>query len=270
MSSNLWNKKKYTAPINCIVDRTIKEYDISKANISVLLDAGFLTYDQYKFLYNVPKLQRQINIGMMITQNQNINEIIDKCIIDAKRIFFESNNIQDNEVLEIDNDSIFLLTDRVIKYQQISEHVMFRLAGISTSFYSINDIRYFYLGDRINNTEILNPKGLGDKGIALHQNFMLDFLKELFYTAQFDGIQRALTLLSVFYNKYINMELDLGYYRTLNPSSMFRLFIRDMYSTFGVDYIYDPRFVKFMDISYNAKILREFNKILTTKAFNKQ
>ena len=59
----LYEKTLYKADIQYLVDVPIFEYDISKANISVLSDKGVISENQYQYLFNLPKLERNIAIG---------------------------------------------------------------------------------------------------------------------------------------------------------------------------------------------------------------
>lgn len=61
----LYEKTLYKANIQYLVDVPIFEYDISKANISVLSDKGIISENQYQYLFNLPKLERNIAIGNM-------------------------------------------------------------------------------------------------------------------------------------------------------------------------------------------------------------
>ena len=54
----LYEKTLYSAPYRYLINRNIQEYDISKANISILLDMGCIKKEDYDHLYNLPKHQR--------------------------------------------------------------------------------------------------------------------------------------------------------------------------------------------------------------------
>ena len=268
MISSLWNNFKYTAPIDCLIDKSIRVYDIRKANISVLTELGVLTIDQYNELYNAEKINREIFIGKLQGSNPEISKILSNGILEAKRLFFEANQIEDKDILEINNDAVYIIGDKPIKVQQVTPFIYFNLAEQYSSFYSVKKIRYFYYGNIITRQEYLVAKGIGSSSY-LHERFMLDFLKELFYIAQFEGIPDAIRLLSSFYNRYVNKELDIGYYRTLNSESLLMYVNFDSYARYATDNEYDPRMKRLIDISYNEKILREFNKLLSNKYFER-
>ena len=67
----------------------------------------------------------------------------------------------------------------------------------------------------------------------------------------------------MFYNKYINRELSVEYYRELNTNSQFK--ITNM-GIVEVSYTMDrasQNELKYLDINHNRLILSDLNKILT-------
>ena len=208
--------------------------------------------------------QERLQQGKLQGRNPYISEKLKEGIIEAKQKFFSMNGLDDNEILEIDNDAVYIIGNRPIVSQYVSEHVYFKKAEQYTSFYRVRNIEYFYYANIISGVEYLNPKGLGSKAIALHEPFMLDFLKELFYRAQFEGLQSALQVLASFYQSYCSRVLQLGYYRNLNPDSKYSIANFDQYATYAIDND-DPRLRKIIDISYNEKILRDFNMLISDR-----
>ena len=270
MSDKIRKSFRYASPIDCLIDTEIREYDISKANISVLAEKGYIGPDIHQALLVANKIDREIYIGKLIGNNPKASAALSEGIIEAKLKFFDANGIIDNEVLEIDNDAVYIIGSRPIVVQQVSPLVYFRLAERYTSFYSVKKIRYYYYSSRFDNSEKLTPKGLGEVAIGLHKNFMLDFLSELFYTNQYEGLDAGLRLLASFYQTYCSRTLPIEYYRNLNPQSMYTFIGFDQYATFYTSIYQDPRFKHLIDISYNERLLREFNQVLSYKYFRKE
>lgn len=268
MSRSVWKKVSYKAPIQYVIDFPIREYDLSKANISVLRDANAITEDLYQYLYSCPKDERNIIIGKMIGKNPEIEAIRKSGIENARRVFMEINNLEDDQILAIRNDAMVVLSDVPMRLD-ITDRVKFRQEGSYRSFYRFNMVEMYYDFDPINKIEILDIKGLGDHAIPLHAEYMLDFLKEIFYCAQLEGVDMALDILSNFYKKYIGLELDIGYYRELIPSSRYRL--NRSFTTYQSieTEIATNRDKQYLDISYNANVLTTLNKMLATSYFLK-
>ena len=85
----IYDKTRYIAPYSYLINKDIQEYDIAKANISILRDSGYLNEDQYKYFYNLPKQEREIKIGLLIRRDPKVNKILS------------------NAEIKIINDSIF-------------------------------------------------------------------------------------------------------------------------------------------------------------------
>ena len=65
------SKMNYLTPSRYVSGRII-EYDLEKANISILYSKGMIDKDKYDLLYNSPKMFREIMIGNMIKDNREI------------------------------------------------------------------------------------------------------------------------------------------------------------------------------------------------------
>ena len=267
--SELWEKANYRSDIHYLIDNLIHEYDITKANISVLRDAGVLSEEEYQYYYSAPKTQREIAIGKMQGKDPRITFILKEGISNARRIFLESNNIEDSRVIAIRNDAITIIGNPVYNVQ-ITDLVAFRLVGSYSSYYHINDIDLFYLYDIVSGDEKLDIKGMGDESVELHKFHFLEFLAELFYSAQIEGIPSAITLLRFFYDNYVNKRLDVNYYRELNSRSYFS-YSKDidlMYSHIYTDICVESD-KKYLNIGYNERILRYLNRIYSSIYFGK-
>lgn len=267
----LWQKTNYKSDIQFLIDTNIYEYDISKANINILRDANVLTEDQYQYYYQAPRMIRQVAIGKLLGQNPEVKSILKNGITNARKVFQEMNDINDSEILAIRNDAITIV-GRPAYNLQITDRVAFREAGHFTSYYKINYQEYFYMYDVVTQNENLEVKGLGDSSISLHSNFMLEFLTELFYSAQIEGPKIAISLLQMFYNNYINRLLDVGYYRELNSQSKYRFLVSDKNVSLRSIYTdwltnYDKRYI---DIGFNESILRYLNSIYASIYFAQQ
>lgn len=268
MSKMIWERTNYRADIQFMIDSIIREYDITKANINVLRDANVIPQDTYVYLSQCPKQERQVYIGKLEGSNPHIVKILADGIAKARRVFIESNGIQDHEILAIRNDAIVLVGNRPISILDISERVSFREAARYTSFYRVNHLDFYYYCNRVENIEVLDIKGLGEDAINLHKNFMLEFLCTLFYCAQIEFIQDAITLLSYFHDNYINKRLSIEYYRELNSQSKYKLnSTMSMQWPYYLDSATDYDKFNNIDIGHNEEILRKLNSMLASYYF---
>lgn len=266
--NKVWKETNYRADIQFMIDSIIREFDITKANINVLRDANVISQETYMYLSQCPKMERQIYIGKLEGSNPEVVNTLRNGITNARRVFIEANGIQDYEILAIRNDAIVVVGNKPITTLNISERVAFREAAKYTSFYHIGNLDFYYYCNRIDDKEILDIKGLGDEAIALHKDFMLDFLCTLFYCAQIEFIQDAIGLLENFHDNYINRRLSIEYYRELNSQSKYKL-VQDMSMrwTYYLDHATDYDKFHNLDISHNEGVLRKLNSMLASVYF---
>lgn len=272
MSSTLWQKHSYKIPLTYMIDTLLREYDLSKANISVLRDYDVLSEEQYQYFMTCPKLEREIAIGKLQGKDSKVTQILKEGIAQAKRIFMERNGIDDNEVFAIINDAMIIIGDKQINHLDVSERLKFRLDGTFTSYMRLKNIDLYYYYNRAYGDERITNRGLGEQASELHRKFMIEFISEIFYSTQIDGVKTSIPLLQNVHQQYLNRELEVGYYREFNSQALYRLIdsLCPKYSGpyYQVDAIeYDKSFI---DISYNESLLREINGILASIYFGKR
>lgn len=258
----LYENINYSSNIKFLISSYIREYDISKANITILRDKGVLSQSDYIKCFNMPKQDREKYIGLLYYKINNLDNILKQGIIEAKKMFFEANNIQDNEVLCIKNDAVFLI-NKIAPYT-VFGNVVFNNKNTYTSYYNIFNKELYYNLDTINNIEVLDIKGISKDKIKLHENYFIDFLKVLFNSAQTESLDKTIELLMNFYNMYINKELEVGYYRTFDSYSKYYTkkmgYLNNVYALDSISYSN----LDYIDISYNLNILMELNRIYSS------
>ena len=265
--------KNYLNP-SMYVFADIREYDISKANINVLLYKGIINSTQYEYIKSLPRMDRQYLIGNMC-KNSDIQKALSDGIIEFKKRFFESNSIDPNRVLSIKNDAVFLM-DIVPRFTKF-DNVEFLCKNHYTMYMKIFDLELYYYLNRVNQEEKLDIKGISDEKITkYHSNYMVDFLLYLFEVLSTQGVQDAILVLKGFYDNYINYNLDIGYYRELNSMSIFRMNIgisnvlaNMTSSSIGLEYV-DDKYKRNLNISYNLNILRVIWSYLGTMHYDKR
>jgi len=254
--NNLYKNINYLSNNKFIISTYIREYDIRKANISILYNKEILTKDQYKYYYNMDKNNREINIGKMIINNKSISNILAKGIEEYRYKFLNDNNIDEYNVLAIKNDAIYIINQipNITRFDNIIEFVN---KNIYTSYYYINmkynNLELYYKSPDMNiDNEVLHIKGINDDIInKYHKNYFYDFLCELFYCAENDNISEVISLLQSFYNQYVNLELDIYYYRNFNSLSNYSTILNTKTSNyyFNDNYIENSmRYKKILNI----------------------
>ena len=264
--SELFQKVNYTADIDYLVSNYVREYDMSKANINILFHSGVIDKKDYDYYYSLDRMTRQRIIGLMIRDNKGVGEILKLGIIEAKKQFFDSNDIQDFEVLSIKNDAVYLI-NKVAKHTQFG-NIEFKEKNLYTSYFKILKKEYYYYFNSITGEERLDIKGITDDRLILHKDHFMEFLLVVFNTIEVGNIEEVLDIIQTFYNKYINLELDIGYYREFNSESLYKLQPISRYSEFKALYIPDNQ-KNMIDISYNQNLIMELYKIASNIYFQK-
>lgn len=258
------SKDMYIAPIGYLIGNHIREYDISKANINILLYKGLISKRQYDYYYNLPKKSREIKIGLLIRDNQAINKGLREGFGEMRKLFYQANNVQEYEVLAVKKDAIYLIGQpaSITKFKNVE----FLCKNHYTSFYRLGNgsLEFYYYLDTMKNEEKLDVKGISDNMLELHQPFMLDFLKYIFSLAQLGMYGDAMKDIQGFYKDLITGNADIGYYRELNNRSLFRsrAVIDGQRIFFNC---FNSRVSKRdIDVGYNIGVIQELFKIIST------
>lgn len=260
---NIYELSNYTLDIDNIISQYIREYDIQKANINILYKYNKIDNDLYNELINSDRMTRQIKIGLLIRDNPSLGKTLEKGLCEARRLFIESNNIEDDEILSIKKDAIFLIN----KIPKITEfgNIKFVNKNIYTSFYKLEKHTHaFYYLDKFNGTEILDIKGISDDILPIHENHFIEFLKVVFESAQTESPVETLDIIINFYKQYIELKLDKEYYREFNAGSKFRFKSNfSQITTYTSDYLLNDSNKPYLDISYNMEIIRNLFQYFT-------
>ena len=257
----LCDRENYTAEISYLNNVFITEYDISKANISILRSMNIIDQETYEWLYKAERMKRQIYVGNL-QKDQEIAHKLTQGFRAARRLLFQANNILDREVLSIKKDAIFIINRKLqnTKFGLID----FVPKNIYTGFYRLNNLEIYYYYNKITQEERIDVKGINDERLKLHEEFFLQLLKDIFYTLQVNGPEVALRMLKDYYMSYITRQLPMEHYRRFGGDNS--------YYVNNAGLILDttnPAFKDIVDINYNAIVLMELQKIIIDIYFTK-
>lgn len=247
--SELYKMKNFLIDSPYLISVPIYEYDITKANINILLRKNVISVEEYMHLKMMSRQSRQISIGMMMRENPSIVNILAGGIIEAKKMFFEANNIMDNEVLSIKNDAVFVL-GRQLQYTKF-ENIEFVLKNSYSIYMKIFDLEIYYKSDQVSGLDIIDIKGINDEKLKYHQNGMLVLLSEVFEQLDCGNIDDAITIFNKYYKAYVSKSLPIDFYRAFDKESKYIVTIM------GKSYYVTNADINTIDISYNMNFLRE-------------
>lgn len=264
--TELYIMKNYFNPLyDFLISHYIREYDMEKSNISILYEQGIIQFPKYCELYNADRQYRQEYVGKLILKKPEIQKILEIGVIDAKEKLFKANNISNNNVLTIKNDAVFIIDQR-LSILEFQNPIRFIEKNTYTSFYKLGDknakeLYYYY--DAISGNEKLDVKGINDKLLYLHEPYFIEFLKQLFCSAQVESIEDCLEILNVYYNQYVDKKLEIGHYRRFSADCMYDLKKMSYNNSFQLQDVGQEN-ISNINIAYNLKLIKELNKLFSS------
>lgn len=259
MSSDLYLRDTYINNfITHLFNSRIIEYDISKANISILLNENFISIEEYNNLYNLPKQQRAIKVGLMQKHNNDINIGLTNGFKKYRKLFFDNNNLNDNDILSIKKDAIYVIDKRCNNLS--FGNVNFTEKNIYNLYFNYDKYEFYYLLDTMLDFDKLDIKGINDEKLKLHENGMLDFLKFIFGSILIDNVELTINFICNFMETYNNFQLSKEYYRQLDNNSLYVYKTNGFIEYSSMEYIDNLP----LNISYNRNILIHLLKILSS------
>ena len=251
MATTLYLKDNYTNQnIDFLISNFIREYDISKANISILLSKGFI--NQEEFNYYASLKNRSVVIGHLLQHNPEMNKALTEGFVEYRKKLFEANNIQDDDILSIKKDAIFVL-NKELQHTQF-DYVNFLCKNVYTSYYKIGRYEFYYMIDRIKGIETLDVKGM-KKSMYLHDGYFNELLKCVFECAELD-IQEAIMILTTFLSSYMNREVNDEFYREYNDYSLYRVNYNG-FTSYTISELLGINNYDLLDVSYNRKLIEK-------------
>ena len=257
MISNLYCKSLYTMPVDFIIT-PIYEYDISKANISILLSKGVITKEQHKKFCEMSKQERQVKVGLMMRRNPDLIRVVEDGCCEARRNFVVSNDIQDDEIVSIRKDSLFIT-------KQVENVAFGDIRFVHKNTYSLmaklGNLELYYYYDSISGFYNIDVKGIRDELLVKHESSLLTALCDIFYCVVDKRIHDAVKYVSTLANKYDTLNLPIEYYREFNQSSLYRI-MTNIGSVYYIDEV-TPEVIGCIDIRYNKQVMRDLVKLIT-------
>lgn len=251
ISNDILSKKDYISPIRFHTGRII-EYDIKSANINVLYHEGALDDEKYHYLSSLPKMDREIAVGMMMRQDSTLYRTLIDGILKFRYSLIKSNDIQEKEIVRLATDAIYVNRFSNLKYTKF-DNVEFLPKNEYSNMTILLDL--IILSKYVDNTIDIDVKGLGNVS-NLHQQYMLSMIANAIFLLDRVSVEDALKYVSNMYVDYTNRRLPIGFYRELNTESCYTI---PMYNNMKVSELQD---ISLVDIGYNIQYFRELYNII--------
>lgn len=213
--SDLYKKTSWTNPnIIYLFNSTIYEYDIKSAGLSISKFFNLLPEETIEKLEAMPKHKRVVAEGKLQIKDKEYRDALSNGFAEMRKLFIESNAIEDNEIISIKKDAIFI--SRKPRFTNF-KCVKFTRKNSYSCYINAGGIEYYYSDDA------LDIKGIGDENIKLHEDGILAFIINFFDKMQHQSKKYVLRYVTNQYSLYKQHKLPVEYYREFNASSKYRV-----------------------------------------------
>lgn len=267
--TSIHEKARYVSPYEWLINHNVQEWDLEKANISILRSLDLISEDEYQRYYHLPRQQREVELGCLRRDNPRVEEGYQKGIKAVRQLFFDANSLEEENVLYIDNDSITTVHQwrdprASGLHGNLTPYLNFRVKRRYTSFYRIFAIDFLYYSD--GEEESFRLKNVDEAKLrSTHTGYFLDFLLATAYSAQSRPILETIQMVREVYSRYTSLAFEAPYYRELNPRNQFNLGSTPFYTYYSDTLSEQDKGM--VDIGYNASIIRLFYRILMKEYF---
>lgn len=235
---NLFEKTNYlNKEIKYLKNVKIQEFDIRSAALSAIKTGKLLSEDRIKKLESLPKLKRNIQIGLEIKRNPELGEKISKLLETARKCFIEANKIPEASILSIKKDAIFIINCKIEKTKFMSFE--FVLKNQYTSYAYINKKEFYFNSEKMQ----LDVKGISEVSKEQGKDFILKDIGKILKCGEKLTQVQLFNYLKRYRSEYLNRKVNKETYREID-SEYFR------YKENLLDDISDEM-VKEIDISQN-------------------
>ena len=221
-------------------NKDIIEYDMQEAGFSLTKEFKLLDKNTIEKLEKKGKDKRKIELGIIQRNDKDYREGLKLAFKEARRLFFEANNLEQQDILSIKKDAIFTL--KTCKYREFGKYINFRPKNFYTSYIHLNKKMEFYYSPYK-----LDIKGLSKDNVELHEDYMIKFIKLFFKKMETETSETVIDFTKRFISKYKRKELEVGYYRTFDHNSCY--YLNDGSGDVFGDYWEEEK--DELDISYN-------------------
>jgi hypothetical protein len=219
----------------------ITEYDMKEAGFSLIKEFSLLPNNVISTLSKLTKQERTIRIGKLMKSDQfNLSEELMESFIEARRLFFESNELESQDILSIKKDAIFVI-DKSCDYLDFGDNIHFVPKNKYSSFIKLDGIELYYSAWK----DTMDIKKTSNK-----DNPLFGHIKKILKSNETVSKDNLFQLLQKFRSDYLNFRLETECYRELNIENKFRI-NSDMVSNLVLTDRLDESLVDYINIEYN-------------------
>jgi len=231
-----------------IKSSSIVEYDMKSAGMNILYELGYINEEKFKQLKSMNKYKRNVEIGLMLRKNRDMNEALIKGFEYARQMFIVNNNIQDHEILSIKKDAIYVI-NKLVTNLDVTDNIKFVKKKEYDTYINIMN-REHYINLQQNDIDV---KGYREGVFEHHINYMIKFLYDIIKMDSQMDKESIVEELTIFKHRYITFDLPRGYYKDIINNK----YIIDMeFDTLTIDNIGESN-KEILNYNVNLKFILE-------------
>ena len=234
---------EFTSHRQIEVNSEIIEYDMKRANTSLMRYYNIYPSAKLDRIDKLPKGQREFTVGMLCRENPDISKKLTESFDTMMKMFLERNDLTEDDLISIKKDAAFVINRKV--KERTFGCVEFAKKNSYCAYLKIPRYEFYIKKD-----STIDVKGIGDKdALALHTNGMLQFVNDVIAMYSKNDTESLSKYLHEFVEVYKKRELPFDYYREFNSQSAFMMYSSDNeLTTFDV---IDESIIDDIDISFN-------------------
>jgi hypothetical protein len=208
MANHLYLKHNYlNKDIAYLRNNIIREYDMVNAGINILRYNNIFTQEEYDQLNSMEKLEKNVVVGKFLKNNPDISDALMNEFINVRKELFERNDINDDDVLSIKKDAIFVINKKMTNLQ-LNEFYQFQEKNKYIGYMNIDNKEFYY--DMVKRR--LDIKGFSKHIKEFHMNYLFKELEELMYLDLSDEKNMVFEKLIQLKYNFVTKELPKEYY----------------------------------------------------------
>ena len=224
------------------INSTITEYDIKKANISLMRYYNLYPSEKLQALERLTKLQREVAVGLLQRDDKEFSKLLMKAFDDIVREFIFSNGLSEDDIISIKKDAVFVINHPIEK-SKFGDSVEFVKKNTYQDYLRIPGYEFYFKAN--GNIDI---KGINSDRFKKSTDGILNFVNEVMEFYKDNNNSTLCMYLADFVREYKKKELPFEYYRELNSQAEFRIIDGEYVIT--TDDM-DESYIGQLDISYN-------------------
>lgn len=122
----------------------IQEYDINSANISVFMDAGVISQKEYNYYNTLPKLNRNIQIGLRMRDDRSLIKVRDEQLKKYTNLFVKENGIGEELVIEVASDAVWFYDHFKPIQNKFGDWVVFKKDRSATILLAVGRVKFYW------------------------------------------------------------------------------------------------------------------------------